>query len=456
MSMPIESRATPKVNLRRRRRRTIAFVSEVSISELFGRLSYSQINLNFPQADSNMNILYGDNGSGKTTILNLIYACLSPETNAGLRSFISKTPFREFTIRFTDEKEIVVQKTRDLVGEYIFTVSDRADKARSYLVRVDHDNDVPAQESVVSVEEEIHKIGIDVLFVDHERYVRSTHSFLDEAVGETVPSFVWDMAEAGANRRHSRRKPIQFPLVGMVGAVDNVFRRSAFRQGNLGEVDASNVYLEISKALIRPKKRGPSTVEKMPLDEGLFDLEQRTSSFKKHGLLPSYPFEELRQVYSGASKAKKISITDALTPFMTSVERRITALSEVHDLMTTYETELNNFLHNKRASVHALDGLVINDRNGPLELSSLSSGEKQLVFLLSSAVVARGTRSLILIDEPELSLNYKWQRMIARSLASLSNRQSTQFVLASHSIEIISKYASTSQELVSDFAEADL
>ena len=47
-----------------------------------------------------------------------------------------------------------------------------------------------------------------------------------------------------------------------------------------------------------------------------------------------------------------------------------------------------------------------------IKLDWLSSGEQQLLFMLCAVALMRDNDSLVLIDEPEISLNIKWQRKI--------------------------------------------
>jgi predicted ATP-dependent endonuclease of OLD family len=43
-----------------------------------------------------------------------------------------------------------------------------------------------------------------------------------------------------------------------------------------------------------------------------------------------------------------------------------------------------------------------------------------------------------MIDEPEISLNIKWQRNLIKALVDITDGESTQFIFASHSMEILS------------------
>jgi predicted ATP-dependent endonuclease of OLD family len=68
-----------------------------------------------------------------------------------------------------------------------------------------------------------------------------------------------------------------------------------------------------------------------------------------------------------------------------------------------------------------------------INLTGLSSGEKQLLKIFVDALGSAS--SVILVDEPELSMHVDWQRRLVRSLQLLAPR--TQIVLATHSPEVM-------------------
>ncbi len=52
----------------------------------------------------------------------------------------------------------------------------------------------------------------------------------------------------------------------------------------------------------------------------------------------------------------------------------------------------------------------------------------------------RSSKGLMLIDEPEISLNVKWQRDLVRALVAAFGGSGVQLVIATHSLEIASLY----------------
>src|SRR5688500_2420633 len=74
------------------------FISRVIVRDLYGRLDY---NLEFPSAITRSKqsaIVFGENGTGKSTILRLVYSAICPNPKQGLRTYLSVTPFSLFEI----------------------------------------------------------------------------------------------------------------------------------------------------------------------------------------------------------------------------------------------------------------------------------------------------------------------------------------------------------------------
>lgn len=91
-------------------------------------------------------------------------------------------------------------------------------------------------------------------------------------------------------------------------------------------------------------------------------------------------------------------------------------------------------------------------------LSQASSGELSLLFTMSSIAGEIENGSLILIDEPELSLHPEWQLNLLSLLTDIfSNYKSCHFIIATHSPNIISSIPDNNAYIVSlDIDEAAL
>lgn len=65
----------------------------------------------------------------------------------------------------------------------------------------------------------------------------------------------------------------------------------------------------------------------------------------------------------------------------------------------------------------------------------LSSGEKQLLVILLTVLVQDNKPSILLMDEPEISLHMKWQRKLISYIRELN--PNVQLIIATHSPDII-------------------
>lgn len=62
------------------------------------------------------------------------------------------------------------------------------------------------------------------------------------------------------------------------------------------------------------------------------------------------------------------------------------------------------------------------------------------MLLFCSTLVAADRPSILMIDEPEISLNIKWQRKLLTSLLGCIGENQVQYVFATHSMEILAQH----------------
>jgi len=125
------------------------------------------------------------------------------------------------------------------------------------------------------------------------------------------------------------------------------------------------------------------------------------------------------------------------------------SLSDRHDARTRefqnsrdFESSINKFLDRKKLRIGDIGArsrirsavTVGTDGGRFYGLSALSSGEKQILTMLYSASRSRFRRGMFLIDEPELSLHVDWQRKILAELMTLAPE--SQIIACTHSPEV--------------------
>lgn len=119
-------------------------------------------------------------------------------------------------------------------------------------------------------------------------------------------------------------------------------------------------------------------------------------------------------------------------------EEKLAPFNPVADKAERLLESLNRKLQPKQVKLDVEDGYKILTANGtPLKLNQLSSGEQHELVLLHELLFDVAPGSLILIDEPELSLHVTWQNDLLPELMDVARLADLDFVLATHSPYII-------------------
>ena len=117
-----------------------------------------------------------------------------------------------------------------------------------------------------------------------------------------------------------------------------------------------------------------------------------------------------------------------------------------------FKSILNERFAYKRIEVSQSEGIVASDLTSSqtIQLSKLSSGEQHELVVMYDLLFTVETGSLILIDEPELSLHVSWQREFISDLLEIRKLRNLQFIVATHSPQVIDDYWNLVQELTYD------
>lgn len=118
------------------------------------------------------------------------------------------------------------------------------------------------------------------------------------------------------------------------------------------------------------------------------------------------------------------------------------SLEEVEDFYHKKEAfleRINTFFADthKRCDPKLMEIAFVSEAGTPLPLTQLSSGEKQLLILLLTVFLQEESESVVLLDEPEISLHVRWQYELLEVLTQLN--PNAQFILTTHSPSIVSK-----------------
>lgn len=415
-------------------------ISALTIKNLFGRFSYNVPPESTKGADlSKLFIIYGDNGSGKTTILNILFHMLSPGSGEGHRTFLAQTPFSSCTVKFANGIEVTVEKENNsLLGSFTYTVKNENSVNTSFYYKADAENVIKAK--AVDEPEEQH-----FLAALRNLKVNIYHLSADRKFGTSLTGKIQSEEKESLTVWHETTK---FALMdkpepdGLETAVNRVvewFRQKALRGANMGEANTNTIYTQIINQIAHPRsKKAPRTKINSALV--LNELSKRNESYSYYGLTTPLLVGEILKTIKECPKSQLPVLHSVLDPFITSVKARLDALEEVQVAVSTFIQQINAFYSYKSISFNLRDGLTVStDKGTLLNLGALSSGEKQLLLLFCHTIIARDQNTIIVIDEPEISLNVKWQRGLIPALLNCAGKNPIQFLFATHSIELLAK-----------------
>lgn len=119
------------------------------------------------------------------------------------------------------------------------------------------------------------------------------------------------------------------------------------------------------------------------------------------------------------------------------LDRQKRSSEKAYTPIKSFVNALNRFLESSRKSVEidSIGKLKIFHNAEAVPVQALSSGEKQLIILLTHATLSKNKGGVVIVDEPELSLHLRWQEMLVEEL--IGGNKNNQYIFATHSPEIV-------------------
>jgi energy-coupling factor transporter ATP-binding protein EcfA2 len=433
-------------------------VARISVEKLFGQFTYDLPTRAEDRPDlSQLLILYGDNGSGKTTLLKLLFDLLSPEGGKGYKTEAAKVRFKRFAVELRDGTTVEALRTgKSLEGPYRAAVLKGAKTIDAVDFHVDSsgrsapDDETKAHQAQFL--QHLSNLGISSRFLSDDRRIQGQS--MEE---EDRASLRWSTVLALGTKwrdppRVEEERPAGIVLKRAVDRAVQWFADQAFQGSNTGQQNVHSIYSEIAKSIAESPAVDPTNLRQR-VDElvgQLKELSDRSADYARFGLASKLTVDSMQESLRNAEPETLPALYNVLVPYVRSIEARLKALHGIHSLLETFLANINAFFgETKRVEFDVRRGLSIRSRRDEeLDLEMLSSGEKQLLLLLCDAAAARERASILIIDEPEISLNIKWQRQLVQALLDCIRGSNVQLIFATHSIELLARHRSHVVKLV--------
>jgi energy-coupling factor transporter ATP-binding protein EcfA2 len=422
-------------------------ITRIKVEKLFG---YNTYDLQAESVDvSKLMIFYGDNGSGKTTLLKLLFNLLSPAPRRGHKTFVAGIRFKRISIYLTNGMTVLAERrnSRTLTGSYYMSIA-KGGKVQECLFKVNERNVVPSggpdERKQDAFLKQLSKLSLALYFLGDDRKVLSNiYSEEDDESAIINPDYIastFNLEGYISSRRNDESEGLDIERA--VERLVEWIRQQALTGSTIGEANANTIYTEIIKSIAKPmrvNRRDPNKTSTDELIETLLTQSKRNEAFALFGLTTPFAVDSLIDGLKTSTQQQRRLMLKVLTPYVDGIKARLDALESIQSSIATFIENINLFYSNKTVMFNLAKGLTIQTPDKEvLSPTLLSSGEKQLLLLFCNVLTAQDQQSIFIIDEPEISLNVKWQRQLVQALLDCIKEGKMQFILATHSLELLS------------------
>jgi predicted ATP-binding protein involved in virulence len=409
----------------------------IGIKGLFGKFDY-EIELK----KEGITILTGPNGYGKTTILKIIHAFA---TNNFF--FFFQLPFKEITLSNQDNEKVILSKKHSKNDDDLLNISIGG-------------KITPLTKKETKINKEFIRRIPYIHQIDEDQWIdRRTDSLL------TRDKIIEDYPEIGlryiSKKIEELVKKSWFPEVYLIRE-QRLIRKVSEKRKNLRYYDDERIRESLSNT-IEEYARELSGAMKETLAQASKKGQELDSSF------PRRLFQEQKEVTGKQfnerydrikEKQKLLSVyglssvdednhtsfikanAKALLVYLDDTEKKLKVFDDLSKKIEIFFSiiERRAFAF-KKLNISPDFGFKFTTEDGnTLSLTDLSSGEQQEVVLLYELLFRVKPDSLVLIDEPEISLHVAWQKEVLNDLLEIITIKNITIITATHSPQIIGNH----------------
>ena len=397
--------------------------------------------------EDRVTLLHGPNGVGKTHTLGMINSLLGGDT-----SYFRRVPCNRFRLTFANSAVELVVNSADAQAELTLTQGGDSETAEIRLGAEADDvaqHYLPLPPSPDELREgELSAEGRLVGLLARRRLARGVPD------SELPPWFQGFLENASVHFIETQRlvrsrpnprawsNPWSNPRFSD-SAVPTVLERSREFGERLRETMASYgrqaqvLDQTFPQRLVAARDSFPSE----QLQQRMTALKSETDQLKSLGILdeaseqPSHRPDVKSELDDPQAREMTARV---MTLYVQDTERKLQALADLSRRVRSLLDSINGKFRHKRLRVDREGGFVAEtDSGAKLPLSSLSSGEQHELVLHYDLLFRAKRNTIVLIDEPELSLHVSWQKRFLPDLLEFAKLSAFDAIVATHSPYII-------------------
>ncbi len=392
------------------------------------------------------NIFIGRNGTGKTTFINILQAVISVDI-----IMLFDMQFENLTINLEDgrkrRKIEVIKHAEKLkynsisykIGTKTFELPILSEMDARFLNERRGRLHPKYYRSIREIKEEMESlVRLSYLSV-HRKKIVNEDAFTEPENERGNP------IDVKLNQLLSTLTKYQFQLETELSGLSKKFQedvlRSMLYNPKFDQVDirkSINLDLRSISVGLQQAYRGLGILDNVTSDiveehvKAISKAADSINNYVKDNKNPIYP--------SDVTPLTLLRRTEKIIDLSSTLEER---KEEIFKPINNYINLLNEFHDTKEFVLNQNKdggGIKVLKKGSVIPIAQLSSGEKQLIILLTETLIQREAQTVFIADEPELSLHIEWQRKIIPSIIKLN--PNAQIIVATHSPEIVGKLKS--------------
>ncbi|MEG6097312.1 AAA family ATPase [Enterobacter bugandensis] len=392
---------------------------------------------------SNISVIYGDNGSGKTTFLKILHSILEKDESILIQNKVSSVvlyysyPDGNYD-RTTIKRKYESSKRSDSLKKNETSEYNWTDFLNSPLAELSSLS-LGVERGVINQASRIEPRQIYDYFVRHrEILIKEVDLF---SIAHEMSTFL----RVTHNKYKSRSDQNQFEMVKknlhlQSVKIENIeslllekykmARITATKRIQSALFDTLSIAITLNETSVDRNHRTslPNDFERRLIEnkeriiEALDDGEENKFKNKVIQILSDDNIEEEVSRYRHHEILGQLFMN-----MMNELELEKQMLSSINLLIDTF----NRFLIQGKELIIKNEHIYVKVGRITHSISELSSGERHILTFLCLVLFEGGKRNILIIDEPEISLNIKWQRELLSLFSELIPQ--TQIIVASHS-----------------------
>ena len=131
-------------------------------------------------------------------------------------------------------------------------------------------------------------------------------------------------------------------------------------------------------------------------------------------------------------------LRNSLSVYIDDTEKMLRVFDDIYERVKLFKYIVDDHFSFKQIEFSKGSGILVRDKdtNKEIPLAELSSGEQYELILIYELLFKVASGSLILIDEPELSLHVAWRKKFISDIQKIQRLRKMTFVIATHSPQI--------------------